>query len=78
MPEFIPIFAALPESPTFYGVMMLAGFVIAVYGHAMKSRVVVGLGIALIFLATALLPLAVTVLSDEPPGRSPSVPGSPG
>ncbi|MGI8460425.1 MAG: hypothetical protein ACR2OC_02140 [Solirubrobacterales bacterium] len=78
MSEFLPIVAALPESPTPYLVMMLAGFVIAVYGHAMKSRIVVGLGIALIFLATALLPLAVTIFSDDPPGRSPSVPGSPG
>jgi hypothetical protein len=64
----------LPESLTPYLVMMLAGFVIGAWGHGMKSRWVVAFGILLIFLATALLPLALAVFSDEPPSPGPKVP----
>lgn len=74
MPEF-PLIAALPDSITPYLVMMIAGFVIGIWGHGMKSRVVVALGIALIFLATALLPLALNLFSEEPapPGPVPEI-----
>jgi hypothetical protein len=41
----------------------------------MKSRWVVAFGILLIFLATALLPLALVVFSEEPPPPGPKVPG---
>jgi hypothetical protein len=64
----------LPESLTPYLIMMGAGFVIGIWGHGMKSRWVVAFGILLIFLATALLPLALVVLSDEPPPPGPKVP----
>jgi hypothetical protein len=43
--------------PTVFIVMMAVGFVIAVAGHVVRARSLVALGIALIFLATFLLPL---------------------
>lgn len=64
----------LPNSLNPYLVMMLAGFAIGIYGHAMKSRLVVAIGIALVFLATALLPLALNIFSDEPAPPGPRVP----
>ena len=64
----------LPESLTPYLVMMVAGFVIGAWGHGMKSKWVVAFGILLIFLATALLPLALVVFGDEPPQPGPKVP----
>ena len=66
--------AALPESLTPYLVMMGAGFLIGAWGHGMKSRWVVAFGIILIFLATALLPIAQVILNDEPPPPGPKVP----
>ena len=58
--------AFLPETGTPYFALMLIGFVVGAWGHGMKSRVVVGLGIAMIFLATLLLPLAVIVTNEDP------------
>jgi hypothetical protein len=73
MPEALAA-SILPDSLGPYLIMMLAGFVIGIYGHAMKSRLVVAIGIALVFLATALLPLALNLLSDEPAPPGPRVP----
>jgi hypothetical protein len=53
---------------------MLAGFVIGIYGHAMKSRLVVAIGILLVFLATALLPIALNIFSDDPAPPGPRIP----
>jgi hypothetical protein len=44
-------------SPTPYIALMVAGFVVGVAGHLVRSRVVVGLGVLMIFAATVLLPL---------------------
>ena len=74
MPEATLVASFLPESLTPYLVMMVVGFVIGIYGHAMKSRFVVALGILLIFLATALLPLALVIFSDDPEPPGPRVP----
>jgi hypothetical protein len=65
---------ALPESLTPYLVMMGAGFLIGAWGHGMKSRWVVAFGIILIFLATALLPVALVLLNEEPAPPGPKVP----
>jgi hypothetical protein len=64
----------MQESLTPFLVVMLAGFVIGIWGHAMKSRLVVAIGITLVFLATALLPLVLVLFSDEPPPPGPRVP----
>jgi hypothetical protein len=70
------ILAFLPESGTPYFVLMLAGFVVGAWGHGMKSRFVAGLGIAMIFLGTLLLPLAVVATNDEPPPPKGGLPSS--
>ena len=48
-------------SPSFFIVLLGAGFVIGVAGHIVKSKTLVATGIALVFLATIFLPIAVTV-----------------
>jgi hypothetical protein len=45
--------------------MMIAGFVIAVFGHITRVKTLVALGIGLVFLATFLLPLAANVLKSS-------------
>ena len=59
------------ETPTFgaspwpFIVLMLAGFVIGIFGHISKTRALVALGIGLIFLGTFVIPLIVD-LSHSP------------
>jgi uncharacterized membrane protein YedE/YeeE len=48
-------------NPTPFVLMMVAGFVIGVAGHVMRSRSTVALGIGLIFLATFVLPLLLNI-----------------
>jgi hypothetical protein len=59
----------LPDTISPYIVLMLAGFGLGVFGHVMRSRLVVGIGITMIFLSTVLLPLAVIATEEEPPSR---------
>ena len=42
--------------------MMLLGFLIGVIGHIVRAKALVIIGIAMIFLATFLLPLGVNLL----------------
>jgi hypothetical protein len=53
-----PDFGADPRP---FVAMMLAGFVIGLIGHVVRSRALIVVGIGLIFLATFLLPLAANV-----------------
>jgi hypothetical protein len=64
----------VPESITPYLITMVAGFAIGIYGHAAKSRLMVAIGILLVFLATALIPIALNIFSDDPPPPGPRVP----
>lgn len=52
-------------SPKPYVVLMLLGFFVAIAGHIIKARFAVALGIALIFLACALLPFATFVSKSQ-------------
>jgi len=66
----MPLFAdVLPDTITPYLLLMLAGFVVGTAGHLYKSKLVVAMGIFMIFLATLLLPLAVIATEEEPPSR---------
>ena len=67
MPDLAPILAALPESGTPYIVIALAGFALGVLGHLAGSRLLVGVGIALVCLGALLLPLALNLTEEEPP-----------
>jgi hypothetical protein len=44
--------------------MMIAGFIIGVFGHIARVKSLVALGIGLVFLATFLLPLAANILKS--------------
>jgi hypothetical protein len=57
---------ALPETITPYLLLMLGGFVVGTAGHLYKSKLVVAIGILMIFAATLLLPLAVLATEEEP------------
>ena len=68
----MPIADLLPETISPYLILMLAGFVVGTAGHLYKSKLVVAIGIAMIFLATLLLPLAL-VATEEEPSSSPDI-----
>ena len=46
-------------SPAFFIIVFGLGFAIGTVGHVIKSRALVGAGIALVFLATVLLPIGL-------------------
>jgi hypothetical protein len=48
-------------SPTPFIVLMLGGFAVGTFGYLAGSRVIVGIGVAMIFLATLLIPLALSI-----------------
>ena len=48
--------------PRPFVVMMIAGFVIGVFGHITRVKSLVALGIGLIFLATFVFPLVANIL----------------
>lgn len=52
-------------SPTPFVILMVAGFATAVFGHIIKLRSLVALGIGMVFLATFLLPLLTNVLKSS-------------
>jgi hypothetical protein len=56
----------LPEGITPYLTLMAVGFLVGAYGHLMRSRWVVAIGVLMIFLATALFPLAIHVFEERP------------
>ena len=57
----------LPDTISPYLFLMLGGFLVGAAGHLYKSKLVVAIGILMIFLATLLLPLAVIATEEEPP-----------
>ena len=48
-------------SPTPFIALMLGGFAVGTFGYLYGSRFIVGIGVAMIFLATLLIPLALSV-----------------
>jgi hypothetical protein len=67
----LPLSDIFNETPTFgaspwpFIVLMLAGFLIGIFGHISKTKGLVALGIGLIFLGTFVLPLLLN-LSKQP------------
>lgn len=66
--------ALLPESIEPYLALMAAGFLLGAYGHLIRSRWVVAVGVIMIFLATLLFPIALQLFAEEPPPPGPQVP----
>jgi hypothetical protein len=69
----------LPHSAGPYVAMLCLGFVLGAYGHLVRIRLLVVVGILLILLATLILPVAlmVTNQSPEPPPPDQFPGGSP-
>ena len=65
-----PIADLLPHSIGPYISLMVIGFFVGTFGHMARSRLLVGIGIAMIFAATLLLPLAVIATEEETPSPS--------
>jgi hypothetical protein len=69
--QTLPLADVLPHSTGPYVAMMIAGFVIAIFGHMSRSRWLVAIGIIVIFLAAAVLPLALNVFTEKPEAPGP-------
>ena len=52
---------AFETSPKPFIALFAAGFGIGVFGHLAGSRVIVAFGIAIVFVATLILPIALTI-----------------
>ena len=67
----------VPAAPVL--ILMLLGVVVAIGGHLYGSRAVVGMGIFVVFLATAAMVVGgfVAYQGDEPDPRAPENPRSP-
>lgn len=67
----LPFGFSYDPSPSFgtdprpFVAMMIAGFVIGIFGHLARSKGLVALGIGLIFLATFVFPLAANILKSS-------------
>jgi len=55
----LPPFAAFDPSPTPFIALMAFGFLVGTLGHIYRNQTAVGIGIALVFMATLLLPLLI-------------------
>ena len=66
--------AVLPESIGPYVTLMAVGFAVGIAGHLFRARWLVAVGVIMILLATLLFPLALQIVSDEPPPPGPKVP----
>jgi hypothetical protein len=61
-----PLGDLLPSTIGPYLTLMVVGFFVGTFGHLSRSRVIVAIGIMLIFIATLLMPLAVIATEDKP------------
>jgi hypothetical protein len=57
-----------------YVALLIAGFAVGIAGHVFRVRWMIALGIALIFIATLVLPVLVNLIGDEPAPPGPNVP----
>lgn len=68
MPDLAIHFATLlPESPGPYVALVLIGFVAGGAGHLFASRLLIVIGICLIFLGAFLFPVAYDLTGGTPP-----------
>jgi hypothetical protein len=59
--EALIIASEFRTSPYPFIALMGAGFAVGIFGHLYGSRFIVGIGIAMIFLATLLIPLLLGI-----------------
>lgn len=63
----LPLAALLPHGPGPYIALMLIGFAIGILGHLAGARLLVAVGVILIFLGALLLPFLADVTTENPP-----------
>ncbi|HET7509132.1 MAG TPA: hypothetical protein VFJ65_02685 [Solirubrobacterales bacterium] len=63
----VPLATLLPHSPGPYIALILIGFAIGILGHLSGARLLVAIGVALIFLGALLFPFLINVTSENPP-----------
>jgi hypothetical protein len=63
----VPFATLLPHSPGPYIALVLIGFAVGILGHLIAARLLIAIGVILIFLGALLFPLLVNVTSDNPP-----------
>jgi hypothetical protein len=63
----LPLAELLPRNPGPYVALMLIGFVVGILGHMTKLRLLVGVGVALIFLGALLFPFLANVTTENRP-----------
>ncbi len=66
--------AVVPEEIGPYAALLIAGFAVGITGHVFRVRWLIALGIALIFLATLVLPVVANLVGDQPSRPGPSIP----
>jgi hypothetical protein len=50
-------------SPTALFLLLGVGFMVGVFGHIIRSKTVIAIGIGMIFLATVLLPIGLNAVN---------------
>jgi len=63
----LPLADALPRDIDPYLSLMIAGFVIAIFGHITRARWLVLIGIVMIGLACLIFPLTKVATEETPP-----------
>ena len=63
----LPLADTLPRDIDPYLALMLAGFIVSIFGHITRARWIVLIGIIMIMLATLIFPLAKVASEEEPP-----------
>ncbi len=63
----LPLAELFPRSPTPYITLMLVGFGIGILGHLTRTRLLVAVGVILIFLGALLFPLAANLTTSDRP-----------
>jgi len=63
----LPLADALPRDIDPYLSLMIAGFVIAIFGHMTRARWLVLIGIVMIGLACLIFPLTKVATEETPP-----------
>jgi hypothetical protein len=64
--SLLPAAQILPDAIGPYMTLMVIGFGVGIVGHLFRWRLLVAIGIVLIFLATVVFPIAVNLTHDRP------------
>ena len=63
----LPLAELLPRSIGPYLTLMLLGFFVGIFGHLIRSKWLVAIGVIMVFLAAFLFPLALNVTTEDKP-----------